>query len=34
MQTDAGSATLLRPETMTASAWLHMYHQMVVLIEK
>lgn len=33
MQTDAGSATLLRTESMTASAWLHMYHQMFVLTE-
>ncbi|TIA34637.1 hypothetical protein D6C79_08706 [Aureobasidium pullulans] len=31
MHGDAGSATLLRPETMTASAakWLHRYHQII-----
>lgn len=34
MQADAGSATLLRPETMTASAWLHMYHQIFGVIEE
>jgi hypothetical protein len=28
-----GSATLLRPETMTASALLHMYHQILELPE-
>ena len=33
MQADAGSATLLRPETMTASAWLHMYHQIITLTD-